>query len=141
MGLRVTRKMTKVHKEKLQALTQHCLLLDQMREATRFVDYDMESANFSLFIGGVKKAAVCNVDESPLFPVRMSSRVWMHGDSNASQALAIAPADALATKSIGEFYKLSTSIPIKTYRRHVYSNYVNQFTCLQHRHISVDDVL
>lgn len=41
-------------------------------------------------------------DESPLFPIRMSGHVWVHGDSLAKKAIVVAPSDKLATKSLGK---------------------------------------
>lgn len=56
MGLKVQRKTTNVHKAAREAITQHCTLLDQLRETANAAT----ATGSGPFIGNISRAAICN---------------------------------------------------------------------------------
>lgn len=56
MGLKVQKKTTNVHKSSQEAITQHCMLLDQLREAANAAT----PTGTGPFIGNISRAAICN---------------------------------------------------------------------------------
>lgn len=60
MGLKVQRKTTSVHKSAREAVTQHCMLLDQLRETAKVAP----ATGHGPFIGNISRAAICNAGKA-----------------------------------------------------------------------------
>lgn len=60
MGLKVQRKKTSVHKSAREALTQHCMLLDQLREIANVAN----ATGGGPFVGNISRAAICNAGKT-----------------------------------------------------------------------------